>query len=144
MADRNDPISAALARAQQLDARPWNIFQCDEELSSLALPGGEPIKSIAMVELSPDELRNVIKTYQDDTSKAGMTQVAFALRCINCDEMGGGGKMVSVADGSADKVVATMHPRVFDMALTAYRSLHGNAEEQKLLFLKTRKVVVRS
>ena len=143
MAARNDPVGQATSRATQLDERPWHVFTVPEDMQDLTLPGGDPIKSIAMVELTAHDLRMVYKSYVNDTSQASQQQVIHSLACINCDDMGAGGKQLSVADGSADKVVARMHPRVLALALNAYVELHENTVEKTRGFLKTKKVVTR-
>lgn len=140
---KNDPVTAALDRTTQLEDRPWHIFVLPPEEAAAVLPGGEPIRSLALVELSPHELRQVIRASADTTAVAE-TQVMYALRAINVDADGNGGKKLSVADGSADKTVATMHPKVLGLAMAAYNHLHENTAKVERDFLKTRKVIVRS
>ena len=136
----NDPLDRAIQRARDLDTRPWNVFFVPQDMKDLSLPGGENIASMAFVELSPHELHMVVKL-STDASQIGQNQILASLVAINCDEMGTGGKRISSADGSADKVIAKMHPRIFELALSAYNSLHENTREERLNFLKSRKVV---
>ncbi len=144
MADRNDPIEAALKRANQLDLRPLHLFFLPASHTGLVLPGGEPVRSVAMVELSPHEMRMVIKAASGDTTTVASQKLAHSIVLVNCNEMGGEGKQLTAADGSADKWVERLHPKVFDLLLNAYNNLHMNEVEDVEAFLATRKVVARS
>ena len=138
-----NPIDAAVARAQTLAQRPVFRFSVPKEMQDLVLPGGTPVVSMGLVELSPHELRMVVKAAGDDGTAITEQQIIHALVVVNCDEYGAGGLGLSPADGSADKFVGSMHPQILELAAQAFNSLHSVKKEQSQSFLTSRKAVTR-
>lgn len=75
------------------------------------------ITTIGFVELNVDEQMMASKSAAGDVFKAGTELVVHSLRMVD-------GKRVGVGDCSSDQALRRMHPKVRDLAASAYRYLH--------------------
>lgn len=97
--------------------------------------GGDEYKSIGLVRLSWREEKMIAARTGSDKNKLGFEMLLQALVQVN-------GLKVSTADGTADKAVATMPPKVREMLADAYGMIHHNKAEDLEAFRKSRRTVV--
>lgn len=112
---------------QQADDRPLHIFEVPDALKKYG------ISKIGLVELSADEEIMAAKRSQNNLIRSASEQAKMSLRMVN-------DKAVSVAgagDDSADAVFNKLHPKVRQLVMVAYASLHVIDEGEATSFLAT-------
>ena len=126
----NTPITEQLvARAAQQNERPLHVFKVPESLHH------HGIKELGLVELTLDEEMRATQRARGDAIKLASE---FAKECLRMVD----GQPVRSGDGSADRAMAKMHPKLRQLLLQGYSMLHQTKAEENVGFLMSHEVRV--
>lgn len=110
-------------------ARALHVFVVPESLQA------HGVKTIGIVELNAEEEIMATRRVRNDAARLAFELAKEALRMV--DE-----QPVSTADGSADSVWTRMNPKVRNLVVTAWGSIHQPQAAESDAFLKSCEVRV--
>lgn len=110
----------------------------DRQVYSYAVPpslSGLGVASVGLVELTAEEEMMATRRAHGDPVRLAFELSKESLRMID-------GKSVGLANGSADSAWQSMHPKVRNLVVMAYGSLHAPRDDEQAAFLQSRQVAV--
>lgn len=127
MADNN--FSQQLAERALSKDRPLHIFTIPDALHQYG------VKEIGLVELTLDEEMRATQRARGDAIKLASEYCKECLRMVD-------GQQVKAGDGSADRAMSAMHPKIRQLLLRGYAQLHQTKQDEDASFLQSHEVRV--
>jgi len=111
-------------RAAKLRDRVVHIFKIPEAIAA------HGVKEIGLVELTMEEELLATKRARGDAVRLAYEYSKECLRLVD-------GQVVRTSDGSADRVWATLHPKVRQLVMRGYGLLHQPQGDEDAAFLES-------
>ena len=123
------PVDSAQSAMQARIKRPTYLYTVPTDLQRYG------IKTFALVELNAREEIMAAKRADNQPVRLAFELARESLREVD-------GVAVSTAEGTADSVFDSMHPKVRTLLITAYSDLHNPSDKETASFLKSREMRV--
>lgn len=120
-------VDQLAARAGASKDRPLHVFSIPESLHAFG------VKELGIIEMTLEEELLCAKRSRNDQIRLVAEYAKECLREVD-------GKAVRMTDGSAERALNSMHPKVRQLLFRAYQQLHQTKPEEDAGFLLSHEV----